>query len=149
MASALDGLTVLDLGTGAACAMAAMFLGDNGARVIRLVQPPSNRAERTPHLREGGFIVWDRGKACVPVDLQAAQAGERSSGEQSGKGSAGAAAAADLDSLIARADVLIEDFAPSSPLQALVARARLARINPRLVSCSITGWGKHGPMQHE
>ncbi len=68
MACALDGLTVLDLGSGPAAALATMFLGDNGARVVRLVAPG------TPHLREGGFIVWDRGKACATLDLDAALA---------------------------------------------------------------------------
>ena len=58
MACALDGLTVLDLGTGPAAALATMFLGDHGARVVRLIQPAA------PHLREGGFVVWDE---CAPV----------------------------------------------------------------------------------
>ena len=69
MACALDGLTVLDLGSGPASALATMFLGDHGARVVRLVAPG------TPHLREGGFIVWDRGKPCVTLDLGAALEG--------------------------------------------------------------------------
>src|SRR5262249_26381100 len=63
MASALDGLTVLDLSTGSAAGLATMFLGDHGARVVRLVATPS------AHLRQGGFVVWDRGKACAILDL--------------------------------------------------------------------------------
>jgi crotonobetainyl-CoA:carnitine CoA-transferase CaiB-like acyl-CoA transferase len=128
MASALDGLTVLDLGSGPAAALCTMFLGDHGARVIRVVPPG------VPHLRDGGFIVWDRGKACAVLDLEAA---------------ASAGASGELDRLIAGADVLVEDFAPSSHLQTLVAWPRLRRLNPRLVACSITAYGKHGPWKDE
>ena len=47
MASALDGITVLDLGTGPAAALATMFFADHGARVIRIVQPED--AEHAVH----------------------------------------------------------------------------------------------------
>ena len=74
MASALDGLTVLDLSTGSAAALATMFLGDHGARVVRLV------ATQSAHLRQGGFVVWDRGKACAMLDLNLVLDGLGSSG---------------------------------------------------------------------
>ncbi len=134
MASALDGLIVLDLSTGAAAALATMFLSDNGARVVRLVAPG------TSHLREGGFIVWDRGKACATLDLDAALSGLDASPNGS---------LADFDRLVAGAGVLVEDFAPNSSYQRLVAWKRLKAINPRLVSCSITAYGKRGPDQDE
>ncbi len=129
MVSALDGITVLDLGTGSAAALATMFLSDNGARVIRVVQPEDAR------MRDGGFIVWDRGKEVLKLDL--------------------AAVASDRDGallfrrLIAGADVLIDDFAPNSPFQSLVDGTWLKTINPRLVSCSITAFGKRGPLKDE
>ena len=53
MASTLDGITVLDLSTGAPAALATMFLSDHGARVIRIVHPDDKK------MRTGGFIVWD------------------------------------------------------------------------------------------
>ena len=138
MACALDGLTVLDLGSGPASALATMFLGDHGARVVRLVAPG------TPHLREGGFIVWDRGKPCVTLDLGAALEGlDASRAPQPGT------PAAEFARLVAGADVLVEDFAPSSPLQRLVEWPRLKRLNPRLVACSITAYGKRGPWKDE
>ncbi len=123
MASALDGITVLDLGTGPAAALATMLLSDQGARVIRLIEPGA------PVHRDGGFIIWDRGKSCTVVDLAKDRAA--------------------FDRLAAGVDVLIEDFAPASPHQDVVAYQRLARINPRLVSCSITAYGKHGPLKDE
>jgi crotonobetainyl-CoA:carnitine CoA-transferase CaiB-like acyl-CoA transferase len=138
MASALDGLVVLDLSCGRAAAMATMFLGDHGARVIRIVAPGA------PHLREGGFIVWDRGKTCVRLDLEAAladlDAQRRPDTQRAGQ---------DLLRLVAGADILVEDFAPDSPMQRLVDWSRLERHNPRLVACSITAYGKRGPWRDE
>lgn len=139
MACALDGLTVLDLGTGPAAALATMFLGDHGARVVRLIAPG------TPHLREGGFVVWDRGKACATLDLQAAMEGLDASGNPPPAGTP----AAEFQRLVAGADVLVEDFAPSSLMQRLVDWSRLRRVNPRLVACSITAYGKRGPWKDE
>src|SRR6266511_1014189 len=63
MASALDGITVLDLTDGPAGALATMLLCDHGARVIRVL----DIHDTVP--RRGGYLVWDRGKECVQVDL--------------------------------------------------------------------------------
>ena len=142
MACALEGLTVLDLGTGPAAALATMFLGDHGARVIRLVAPG------TPHLREGGFVVWDRGKVCATLDLDAALERLDVLGANQAEMPAGTPLA-EFQRLVAGADVLVEDFAPNSPLQRLVEWSRLKRLNPRLVSCSITAYGKRGPWKDD
>ena len=142
MACALDGLTVLDLSTGPAAALATMFLGDHGARAIRLLTPG------TPHLRAGGFIVWDRGKACVTLDLDAALEGIDAAGTAE-LGAVAGSPAVEFARLVAGADVLVEDFAPASPLQRLVAWPRLKSLNPRLVACSITAYGKRGPWKDE
>ncbi len=131
MASTLDGITVLDLGTGAAAAFATMLLSDLGARVVRVVDPDA------PLHRDGGFVVWDRGKECVALDLNAV--------ERDGDGEA----AALYRRLVAGADVLMEDFEPSSDLQRLVDTAWLNELNGRLVSCSITAYGKQGPLKDE
>jgi crotonobetainyl-CoA:carnitine CoA-transferase CaiB-like acyl-CoA transferase len=142
MACALDGLTVLDLSAGPAAALATMFLGDHGARVVRLIAPG------TPHLREGGFIVWDRGKACATLDLDAALDGLDATGSAQA-GTQARTPAAEFTRLIIGADVLVEDFAPGSPFQRLVDWPRLKRLNPRLVACSITAYGKRGPWKDE
>jgi crotonobetainyl-CoA:carnitine CoA-transferase CaiB-like acyl-CoA transferase len=63
MASALDGITVLDLTDGPAGALATMLLCDHGARVIRVV----DIHDAVP--RRGGYLVWDRGKECARLDL--------------------------------------------------------------------------------
>ncbi|MDP7391927.1 MAG: CoA transferase, partial [Alphaproteobacteria bacterium] len=129
MASTLDGITVLDLSTGAPAALATMFLSDHGARVVRIVAPNDQT------MRDGGFIVWDRGKELLKLDLNDAAKNRDN---------------ADLfRRLVKGADVLIDDFAPSSPCQTLVDAAWLRSLNPRLVSCSITAFGKRGPLKDE
>jgi crotonobetainyl-CoA:carnitine CoA-transferase CaiB-like acyl-CoA transferase len=125
MASALEGITVVDLGTGPAAALATMFLSDNGATVVRVLDGAA------PDFREGGYIVWDRGKSAVRIDLDSP------------------GGAAELHRLIGSADVLVEDFAPSSPRQHLVDWQMLRAINSRLVACSITAYGKRGPWKDE
>jgi crotonobetainyl-CoA:carnitine CoA-transferase CaiB-like acyl-CoA transferase len=144
MASALDGITVLDLTEGAAGALAAMLLGDHGARVIQVVD------RDTPTPRRGGYVVWDRGKECVPLDLS--RIGPLPQGSTPDT-AAGQRTLEDATTLYVRllrsADVLIEDFAPSSGRQALVPSDWPSTLNPRLVHCSITAYGKHGPLKDE
>ena len=84
-------------------------------------------------MRDGGFIVWDRGKEVVKLDLRAAAADREN--------------AKLFRRLVAGADVLVDDFAPSGPCQCLVDGEWLKTVNPRLVSCSITAFGKRGPTE--
>ena len=131
MTSILEGLTVLELGTGAASALASLFFTDHGARVVRVCAP----ADASP--RDGGFIVWDRGKEVVALDLASIAPGTQTP-------------AGDVwRDLVAGTDVLIEDLAPSSPLQSLVDGSWLQNVNPRLVACSITAYGKRGALRDE
>ena len=129
MASALDGITVLELSHSPAGAMAGMFLCDHGARVIRLLDGDA------PATRRGGYLVWDRGKACRRLDFSQVTSAQPH--------------AAAYEHLIRSADVVLEDFPPSSDQQALVRPDWLAALNPRLVHCSITAYGKHGPLKDE
>ena len=116
----LDGITVLDLTSGPAGAFAGMLLGDSGARVLRAVHPAA------PLHRTGGFTVWDRGKEAFDWDPE------------------GAGAEDALARMLPGADVLLQDFAPAAPQQALVAPEKLRALNPRLVACSITAYGMKG-----
>ena len=116
----LDGITVLDLTSGPAGAFAGMLLGDSGARVLRAVHAAA------PLHRDGGFAVWDRGKEAFEW------------------GPEGAGAEEALARLLPGVDVLLQDFAPSAPQQALVAPEKLQAAYPRLVACSITAYGMKG-----
>ena len=129
MVSTLDGITVLDFGSGTAAALASMFMSDHGARVIRVIDKDDDA------LRDGGFVIWDRGKECVALDLSAI--------------SKDPDASADYRKLVAGADVLLEDFAPSSERQSMVNSDWLGSVNPRLIPCSLTAYGKNGPLKNE
>jgi crotonobetainyl-CoA:carnitine CoA-transferase CaiB-like acyl-CoA transferase len=144
MASTLDGITVLDLTDGPAGALATMLLCDHGARVIRLVDINDTASRR------GGYLVWDRGKECVRLDLSRIEPQEqrnRSSANNDQTASQGPTSI--YERLIQSTDVLVESFPPSSSRQALVNFDWLSAINPRLVHCSITAYGKHGPLRDE
>src|SRR5262249_24779732 len=144
MASALDGITVLDLTDSPAGALTTMLLCDHGARVIRVV----DIHDTAP--RHEGYLVWDRGKECIRLDLaqlvppaqrRRAQAAEAPTASEDPHGF--------FEPRTRHADVLVEDFASASPRQALVPFDRLSALNPRLVHCSITAYGKHGPYRDE
>ena len=144
MASALDGITVLDLTDGPAGALTTMFLCDHGARVIRVVDIHDTAPRR------GGYLVSDRGKECIRLDLsRIAPSAQRSRSHASEASTASEDPTGFYAHLIRRADVLVESFAPSSPRQGIVSFDWLSALNPRLIHCSITAYGKHGPLKDE
>ena len=113
-------------------ALATMFLCDNGARVVHLDRPGSSAPRDEP-----GYPVWDRGKESVVLDLGQALEGSGSDELQT------------FHRLVRGVDVLVDSLPPSSSLQALVDYDTLSALNPRLVHCSITAYGKHGPLKDE
>jgi crotonobetainyl-CoA:carnitine CoA-transferase CaiB-like acyl-CoA transferase len=144
MASALDGITVLDLTDGPAGALTTMFLCDHGARVIRVV----DSSDTTP--RRGGYLVWDRGKECIQMDLsRIALPAQRSQASATHAPTASEDPTLSYERLLRAADVLVESFAPSSRYQAIVPFDWLSTLNPRLIHCSITAYGKHGSLKDE
>src|SRR5215831_15394735 len=144
MASALDGITVLDLTDGPAGALTTMFLCDHGARVIRI----DDSNDITP--RRDGYLVWNRSKECIRLDLSRIVApAQRSSAGATNVSTTSADPTLAYERLLRAADVLVEDFAPSSRSQALVPFGWLSTLNPRLIHCSITAYGKHGPLKDE
>jgi crotonobetainyl-CoA:carnitine CoA-transferase CaiB-like acyl-CoA transferase len=144
MPSALDGLTILDLTQGPAGALATMLLGDHGARLIRVV------AKDAAAPRLGAYLVWDRGKECLPLDLARITLPPEGQRPQATAGQTTGEHPADVYArLVRHADVLVEDFAPSSSRQHLVDADRLFALNPRLIHGSITAYGKHGPLADE
>ena len=119
------GLNVLELGAGSAAAsIAGVVLADAGARVIK-VEPPDGDRLRTGN--PNGFLVWNRGKDSVVADLRTAAGQDR------------------LRELALRADVVIEGFAPGTTDAWGVGPDALRALNPALIHCSITGFGKTGP----
>ncbi|NKC12065.1 MAG: hypothetical protein GKR94_07640 [Gammaproteobacteria bacterium] len=127
--SSLEGILVIDLTRGEAGALSTMFLCDHGARVVRLID--ARLDDDGDGLRGGGYVVWDRAKACTRVDLEQA-----------------AAADSTFADWVRAADVLVEDFAPCRRPK-YVRHEHLARLNGRIVSCSITAYGLEGRHKDE
>jgi crotonobetainyl-CoA:carnitine CoA-transferase CaiB-like acyl-CoA transferase len=133
----LEGVLVIDLSRALAGPHAAMLLGDLGARVIKVEAPGTGddtRAWGPPFVQpEAGmrestyFLSCNRNKDSITLDLKSA------------------ADAAILADLIGRADVLVENFRPGVLDRLGFTASRLAELNARLVTLSISGFGHDGP----
>ncbi len=131
MPGALEGLRVLDLTQHLSGPYCAMVLADQGADVIKIEKPGKGDDAREMPPFVGGegapFMLWNRNKRSVVLDLKTAEG------------------VATLDKLAAGADVLIENFRPGTVDRIGIGYARLAALNPRLIYCSISGFGQSGP----
>jgi crotonobetainyl-CoA:carnitine CoA-transferase CaiB-like acyl-CoA transferase len=127
----LDGIRVIDLTRVVAGPFCTMQLGDMGAEVLKIEEPAHGDDTRAwaPFIGGEGsfFLALNRSKKSVAIDLKTPD---------------GAGA---LRRLIQSADVLIENFRPGSLSQLGFGYADAAQINPRLIYCSITGYGQTGP----
>jgi crotonobetainyl-CoA:carnitine CoA-transferase CaiB-like acyl-CoA transferase len=125
----LSGVRVLDLGQYITGPCATVLLAEMGADVIK-VEPPSTgdpfRAWESGGLN-ATFVAFNRGKRSVVLDLKTSEGKQR------------------LFDLVASADVLVENFRPGVMARLGVGYDALARHNPKLVHCSITGFGSSGP----
>ncbi len=132
MSAPLDGITVLDLTRVLSGPYCTMLLADMGARVIKVEQPGRGDDTRGwgPPFLEGEsayFLSINRNKESVTIDFKHPE-GRRL-----------------LDALIAKADVLVENFRPGTLAKLGLDYDSLAREHPRLVYCSISGFGHTGP----
>ena len=129
MIEVLKGVRVLEQGTfitGPAC---GMLLGDLGADVIKIEQPGTGDPFRafkgglySPH-----FQTYNRNKRSITIDTKAAAEREK------------------LYALVKTADVYIQNFRPGVAEQLGVGEQQLRALNPRLIYCSISGFGATGP----
>jgi crotonobetainyl-CoA:carnitine CoA-transferase CaiB-like acyl-CoA transferase len=136
MTAPLDGITVLDLSRVLSGPYCTMLLGDMGARVIKVEQPGKGDDTRGwgPPFVDGEsayFLSINRNKESITLDF---------------KKSAGRAV---LDRLIATSDVLVENFRPGTLSKLGLDYAALASKHPRLIYCSISGFGHSGPRRNE
>jgi crotonobetainyl-CoA:carnitine CoA-transferase CaiB-like acyl-CoA transferase len=128
----LDGITVLDLTRVLSGPYCTMLLADMGARVIKIEQPGKGDDTRAwgPPFLEGEsayFLSVNRNKESVTLDFK------QSDGRTV------------LDALIARADVLVENFRPGTLKKIGLDHVSLAAMHPRLIYCSVSGFGQTGP----
>lgn len=128
----LEGIRVLDLSTLLPGPLCTLLLADAGAEVIKIERPGRGDEMRSYEPRFGGdsanFALLNRGKRSLALDLK--QPDDRTA----------------FLELVATADVLVEQFRPGVMQRLGLDPAALARVNPRLVYCSITGYGQHGPL---
>ena len=129
MAGALAGLTVLEFASYVSGPYAGMLLGDLGAEVIKIEDPKTGDPFRGWGAAEysATFGSVNRNKKSVILDLKSDQGREA------------ALALAD------EADVLIENYRPGTMERLGLGWEVLTAANPRLVYCSITGFGRTGP----
>lgn len=130
MAAALEGVRVADFSHVIAGPYCTMILADMGARVIK-VEPPQGDAARgysSPDLGADStvFLSYNRNKESVVLDLA---------------GEAGRQVALDI---VARADILVENFASGVMQRLGLDYATVEKINPRLTYCSISAYGRSG-----
>jgi crotonobetainyl-CoA:carnitine CoA-transferase CaiB-like acyl-CoA transferase len=136
-ATPLQGLKVLDLSKVLAGPLCAQYLGDMGADVIKVESPDGDETRGWPpfHVDADGtrtgaiFLSANRNKRSIAVDLR----------QRAGQ--------AVVQRLADAADVVIESFGPGVAERLGVDAATLRARNPRLVCCSISGYGKVGPMR--
>jgi len=131
----LDGITVIDLTRVLSGPYCTMLLADMGARVIKIERPGTGddtRAWGPPFVsgESSYFLSINRNKESVALDFKAPRG------------------RAILDRLIAGADVLVENFHPGTLDAIGLGYASLAGRDPRLIYCSITGFGATGPLRH-
>jgi len=126
MAGVLGGLKVLDLSWGIAGPMTTMLMADHGADVTRIERP-----EGDPFSGLLGYKVWHRGKKNAIFDLKNADD------------------KALFLKLAADADILVESFSPGVTERLGIDYPALAAINPKLIYCSITGYGEEGDWRDE
>lgn len=127
----LEGLLVLDFSTLLPGPMATLVLQRAGARVLKIERPGTGEDMRgyAPQWGDSSinFAMLNAGKESLALDLK------------------DPSALAALRPLIEKADIVVEQFRPGVMTRLGLDYAALSAINPRLIYCSITGYGQSGP----
>ncbi len=132
MAGALTGVTVLELSRVSPGAFCAMMLADMGADVMKIETPPAVHTSAgsgisTQDARQAAFSYVNRNKRSLGLNLKSPQGQDI------------------FYQLATQADVLIEGFRPGVMQRLHADYPTLSQINPRLVYCSLSGFGHNGP----
>ena len=130
MALPLEGLLVVSVEQAVAAPTCSCKLADAGARVIKVERPEGDFARRYDALVHGesAYFVWlNRGKQSLVLDL----------GKDEDK--------ALLEAMLGKADVFVQNLKPGAIGKLGFAVTRLRKDYPRLICCSISGYGESGP----
>jgi len=136
MAAPLSGVTILDLSRVLSGPYCTMLAADMGARVIKIEHPvhgDDTRAWGPPFLagESAYYLSINRNKESVAIDFKTTRGREL------------------LDALIAKADVMVENFRPGTLERQGLGYADLSKLDPRLIYVSISGFGHTGPRRLE
>jgi crotonobetainyl-CoA:carnitine CoA-transferase CaiB-like acyl-CoA transferase len=128
---ALSHIRIIELGQVIAGTYGDMILADLGAEVIK-VEPPRGDLGRNPHIaymqgESAIYVTMNRGKKSVVVDLKQDRGLEV------------------FYDLVRHSDVVVDNFRPGVVERMRIDYQTLSSINPRVVCCSITGFGSKGP----
>ncbi|MGH6684890.1 MAG: CaiB/BaiF CoA transferase family protein [Pseudolabrys sp.] len=126
----LSGLFILDFTTLLPGPLASLMLAEAGADVLKIEKPGGEDARRFPPRFDGEsapFAILNRGKKSLTLDLKSKVDREK------------------LIPLIKRADILMEQFRPGVMTRLGLSYDDARVINPRLIYCSISGYGQSGP----
>ncbi|AMN42015.1 CaiB/BaiF CoA transferase family protein [Rhodoplanes sp. Z2-YC6860] len=130
----LSGLLVLDFTTLLPGPLATLMLAEAGAEVIKIERPGGEEMRHYEPRFDGEsamFAQLNRGKTSLVLDLKSA------------------ADCAKLKPLLARADILVEQFRPGVMTRLGFGYDAVRAVNPKLIYCSITGYGQSGPRAAE
>ncbi|MEM3441759.1 MAG: CoA transferase, partial [Candidatus Bathyarchaeia archaeon] len=124
----LEGIKVLDFTHEVAGPHCTMLLGDLGADIIKVEMP--GRGDRGRHwvgMKETIFIVNNRNKRSIVLDLKSEE-GKKIAFE-----------------LAKKVDVLVENFVPGTLKKFGLDYESIKKVNPKIVYCSMSGYGQSGP----
>jgi itaconate CoA-transferase len=127
----LSGVLVVSLEQAVAAPMCSCRLADAGARVIKIERPEGDFARGYDNLVHGecSYFIWlNRGKESIVLDL------------------ATDADKALLSAMLARADIFVQNLKPGAVGKLGFVITELRRKHPRLICCSISGFGESGPL---
>ena len=134
MPQPLAGLLVLDFTTLLPGPLATLMLAEAGAQVIKIERPGGEDMRRYPPFWEGesaAFTLLNRGKTSLIADLKSEDGRNK------------------LKLLLEKADVLVEQFRPGVMTRLGFGYEAVRAVNPRLIYCSISGYGQSGPRSRE
>ena len=135
MALIYEGVKVVDLSRVLAGPFCAQMLADMGADVIKIEAPEGDENRRWPPLMPSGqssnYASVNRGKRAMTLNMKSPRAAEV------------------LERLVRRADVVLHSFLPATADRLGISYERFHALNPRLVFCSITGYGERGDLANK
>ena len=130
LAKPLEGILVVSVEQAVAAPLCGRRLADAGARVLKIERPEGDFARNYDTFANGDsvYFVWlNRGKESVTIDLTTAADRQL------------------FEALVARADVFVQNLKPGALAKLGLGVETLTKRHPRLIACSITGYGDEGP----